>query len=332
MRVLMIVALLTAGCVGAVSAQPDTAEQDQVSAADGALILEGLGPELSEIEVDLAVSKIYFEQLSNPSTSDEPLTDEVRARIVAAVERAGKLGVTAGLARMAATDPRASSGTGWPGDRQKQLMSAARRVVRLNTARYSLAAADGDDDEAVRAVREVLWLVRLANSLGGNINRQNGIAIELHASEGIRVSLVRGQVDAEVVSMLLSMISGLDKPGQASPSLTEAVRAAEVQRLGTQTLLAIECFKAGEGEPPSDLGALVPEYLDEIVSDSFTGEPLLYRRDASAPLGYVLYSAGLDGGDDGAKPYSDPRFPQFAFREDGAESDFVFAPLTAKGD
>lgn len=79
MRVLMIVALLTAGCVGAVSAQPDTAEQDQVSAADGALILEGLGPELSEIEVDLAVSKIYFEQLSNPSTSDEPLTDEVRA-------------------------------------------------------------------------------------------------------------------------------------------------------------------------------------------------------------------------------------------------------------
>lgn len=59
------------------------------------------------------------------------------------------------------------------------------------------------------------------------------------------MSLVRGQVDAEVVSMLLSMISGLDKPGQASPSLTEAVRAAEVQRLGTQTLLAIECFKAG---------------------------------------------------------------------------------------
>lgn len=55
--------------------------------------------------------------------------------------------------------------------------------MRLNTARYSLAAADGDDDEAVRAVREVLWLVRLANSLGGNINRLNGIVIELHASE-----------------------------------------------------------------------------------------------------------------------------------------------------
>ena len=47
------------------------------------------------------------------------------------------------------------------------------------------------------------------------------------------------------------------------------------------------------------LADLVPDYLSEVPQDPFSGKPLLYRRNAK---GYVLYSVGLDGRDDGGQP------------------------------
>jgi hypothetical protein len=46
------------------------------------------------------------------------------------------------------------------------------------------------------------------------------------------------------------------------------------------------------------LSSLVPEYLDAMLFDPFTDQPLIYRIERD---GFVLYSAGNDGRDDGGQ-------------------------------
>ena len=49
---------------------------------------------------------------------------------------------------------------------------------------------------------------------------------------------------------------------------------------------------------PKSLEELTPGYLTEVPPDPFDGEPLRYAR---TDEGYVLYSIGEDGEDDGGK-------------------------------
>jgi hypothetical protein len=60
--------------------------------------------------------------------------------------------------------------------------------------------------------------------------------------------------------------------------------------------LAVEQWRLAHGAWPESLDALVPEMLDAVPEDPFTGAPLGYlpRED-----GVIIYSAGPDGWDDG---------------------------------
>lgn len=61
--------------------------------------------------------------------------------------------------------------------------------------------------------------------------------------------------------------------------------------------LAVERFRrAHNGALPASLDALVPAYLPKVPSDPYSGQPLLFK-----PLnpGFVVYSVGEDGRDDG---------------------------------
>jgi len=66
----------------------------------------------------------------------------------------------------------------------------------------------------------------------------------------------------------------------------------------TRTGLALERHRAAHGEYPAALAALDPQLLSPAPDDTFTGAPLIYRRTAE---GFLLYSAGPDGRDDGGK-------------------------------
>ncbi len=73
-------------------------------------------------------------------------------------------------------------------------------------------------------------------------------------------------------------------------------------RAGMRTMLAIEVFRARTGHAPESLAELVPADLDAVPVDPFAGNaPLRYRREAGdgAGVGYVLYSVGPDGEDQG---------------------------------
>jgi hypothetical protein len=78
------------------------------------------------------------------------------------------------------------------------------------------------------------------------------------------------------------------------------VREASTQALIklAATALAVECFRLDRGRLPIDLRELTPRFLDVVPMDPFDGAPLRYRRLAR---GYVIYSVGADGHDDGGR-------------------------------
>jgi hypothetical protein len=60
--------------------------------------------------------------------------------------------------------------------------------------------------------------------------------------------------------------------------------------------LAIERYRLAKGDLPDKLDDIVPTYLNAIPQDPFDGKPLRYRKLAR---GYVVYSIGRDGEDNG---------------------------------
>jgi hypothetical protein len=79
-----------------------------------------------------------------------------------------------------------------------------------------------------------------------------------------------------------------------------AVRGASTRALGEDaaTGLAVERFRRARGKMPDSLGEVTPQFLAAVPTDPFDGAPLRYRRLAS---GYVIYSLGADGHDDGGR-------------------------------
>jgi Bacterial type II secretion system protein G. len=62
--------------------------------------------------------------------------------------------------------------------------------------------------------------------------------------------------------------------------------------------IAVERFRLAHGRLPENLNELVPQFLSAMPLDPFDGQPLRYHRLAK---GYVIYSVGQDGHDDGGR-------------------------------
>jgi hypothetical protein len=62
--------------------------------------------------------------------------------------------------------------------------------------------------------------------------------------------------------------------------------------------VAVERFRVAHGQLPQSLNDLVPQFLSAVPADPFDGKPLRYHRLAK---GYVIYSVGADGQDDGGR-------------------------------
>jgi hypothetical protein len=74
------------------------------------------------------------------------------------------------------------------------------------------------------------------------------------------------------------------------------------QLLLSETALAIERYRlAHQDQLPAMLQDLVPAYLQAVPADPFDGKPLRYNR---LPKGYLLYSIGEDGVDNGGMDWN----------------------------
>jgi len=91
-------------------------------------------------------------------------------------------------------------------------------------------------------------------------------------------------------------ISKLLLPPFSSAIIKEATGLAEVK--AAQTALAVERFRQANGKLPEKLSELVPQFLPAVPDDPFDGQPLRYHR---LDKGYVVYSIGSDGEDNGGR-------------------------------
>jgi hypothetical protein len=71
----------------------------------------------------------------------------------------------------------------------------------------------------------------------------------------------------------------------------------------SETALAIERYRlANKDHLPATLQELVPAYLDAVPADPFDGRPIRYNR---LPKGYLIYSVGEDGVDNGGAEWNE---------------------------
>jgi hypothetical protein len=89
----------------------------------------------------------------------------------------------------------------------------------------------------------------------------------------------------------------------AVPNTSKAIVTAlqtETDRQLTITAIGLRRFEFRHGAWPQKLDELIPEFLAAVPADLMSGKSLRYRPDTTA--GFILYSVGVDGRDDGGDP------------------------------
>ena len=93
--------------------------------------------------------------------------------------------------------------------------------------------------------------------------------------------------------------------GLMQPIISAAVEAEDRSVMGfqvTELAFALAAYRAEHGSYPEKLDELMPKYVSEVPKDMFNEAELHYERQ---PGGYLLYSVGVNGIDDGGKGYED---------------------------
>lgn len=76
-------------------------------------------------------------------------------------------------------------------------------------------------------------------------------------------------------------------------------RRAQAELRLLRTDVALELFKRKNGNYPTNISELVPEFMEAAPVDPFGGKPLVYRALTNS---YLLYSVGANEKDDGGTP------------------------------
>lgn len=201
---------------------------------------------------------------------------------------------------------------------------AARRLEAIMDRHF--AFADSLQEEKWTSQAGLLEVFRLRDwqrSLGGAAS-PNWQGIEQRAR---MLTVSKSQVMANFTAYMDALIANARQPYAAKlpppptprDPISEAlvrsffemrfteVRAVTMNRL-LMLSLALRAFQAESGRYPERLEELAPRYVGKLPRDEFAPDGALrYRRTSS---GYLLYSLGPDGVDDGGTPAVDPNRPR----------------------
>ncbi len=152
-----------------------------------------------------------------------------------------------------------------------------------------LAAAMRENDRATRAkkLRQADTDIR---NLKAEVSDIGTLAVLLDEKESAQT---RGKLLGDLLITLL--LPAVGKVQQA------ADRAEQIQDNLT-VAFALEAYRREQGGYPKTLDALAPRYLPAVPRDQFSGKELIYRP---AAAGYLLYSVGVNGKDEGGRGYED---------------------------
>lgn len=111
--------------------------------------------------------------------------------------------------------------------------------------------------------------------------------------EGKDAGKALGKAFGEALMSLLS---------PAIHKVQQAYDRADQTAVNLQLAFALAAHQKDTGRYPAKLADLAPKYLAAVPDDLFTGKPLVYKP---SEKGYLLYSFGVDGKDDGGQTYGD---------------------------
>ncbi len=135
-------------------------------------------------------------------------------------------------------------------------------------------------------------------------------------------------VQAELQKNVTTMVNAFGSPlGRyryvfSSMAIPSSLKAAgncfrsETQRRLTVAAIALERYRLRVGRHPTNLEALLPEFLSAVPIDLMGAHPLGYRLNPDGS--FTLYSAGEDGRDDGGDatpPSATNRFDLWSGRD-----------------
>ena len=106
----------------------------------------------------------------------------------------------------------------------------------------------------------------------------------------------------------------------------------QMQLAAVRAMIALERHKTAKGQYPATLADLGTEAAAKLI-DPFSGKTLGYKlldaMGANANAGYLLYSTGVDGTDDGGKQSEDP-YAAMSSKPEGKGLDFLLSGPAAK--
>lgn len=135
----------------------------------------------------------------------------------------------------------------------------------------------------------------------------------------LAAKLVEGKSDEERGRILgrLIALTMIPNVSAASAATDRTQMRTELTQLG----FGLVAFHADHGTYPEQLSELIPKYSPKVSEDLFTQKPLRYIR---RPDGFVLYSVGENGRNDGGRSYdSNPPADDLVIKVD-------FAPTPRK--
>ncbi len=220
-----------------------------------------------------------------------------------------------------------------------QFLDAVSSMARYGPAAFS--GVDGSDEEESWAERDLSqratnamfeWdeILRAANAHYDRLVEAGRIADRRKRAEAVDEASKQMEEEfdrsANLGSLAKSFLSKgprktvTEKIGQVllalmTPALSAALqsedRAGMVFQM-TQVALALAAYRADHGGYPESLEQLVPDYLDEVPKDLFTGAQLRYESNGQD---YLLYSVGVNREDDEGRTYdSEPRGDDIVIR------------------
>jgi len=97
-------------------------------------------------------------------------------------------------------------------------------------------------------------------------------------------------------SLVRLLMSAFRRVQQAHDRIEQVSKNLEVA-------FALAAYRKDNDRYPAKLADLAPKYLKAIPTDLFAGKPLIYKPNAQ---GYLFYSVGVNGKDDGGRSSDDP--------------------------
>jgi hypothetical protein len=169
-------------------------------------------------------------------------------------------------------------------------MAAAAAVAAAKPTRGERVKSGAKTDAELKDLLALPKLVDAIDQVGKRLGELDDLVGQAEDEK------LRTAVSEKIVASLLGLLApAVQKMGDSVD------RAEQYSRHGVLAF-ALAAYHADHNKYPASLADLSPKYLKSVPDDLFSGKPLIYKPTDG---GYLLYSVGVNGADDGGLSFGD---------------------------